>query len=169
MSDKINNGVGGTENIAVAKVTLGIRVTPEHKQKLSLEANQLGISLSERGENILLCSQQLTSDLEDAKQKNRQLQATNQELQRQTLAQNADYDAALANYKSEIAQLKGLVSKQQEQVQIFNDPRLLDLFSQLKGKSDTVEMYNGVTQTFLYTEPLDLMRVLLYSFKIKKP
>lgn len=119
------------------KIGLSVRVSPQHKELLVQEAKQLGTTLSEHAERILLNGGAIAinDDAERLKQEN----------------------AFLAK------QLQSL----QSQPSILNNLALLNLFEQLKGRNDEILTPDGKTLSITYNSPLDLLIAMIHSYRLK--
>lgn len=149
------------------KIMLGFRCYPELKYKQTKKAESLGISLSESIENDLLNVDTILEGKLSAA--NELTVAKSKLLQLTALANNNNvaFQAEIDKLKSENNELKKNESNLFENQKLFSHPRLLELFSKLKGKKDTIESADGKRYSITYNHPRDLLIAMIYSFKTK--
>ena len=151
------------------KINIGLRCYAELKFKLTEEAQNLGISLSEYCENILL-----NKDTILAANQNfiNEMQVLNQEMIEvlKTFEETkSNYQTELKKVKSENDSLKREVHELNNQVALFTNKQLLFLFEKVKGQKDLIDAPDGQKYTVTYNSPKDLIEAMIYSFKYKKP
>jgi hypothetical protein len=151
------------------KVTLGIRIAPEHKHKLSLEAAELGISLSERSEYLLLCAESEIAIKNKAFSKALKLEKDLLDLKVLHAKMQATYENKVAKQVSEIENLNKSLAAVENQLTVFSEKRLLQLFEKLKGQKNIIETEDGERVEIIYDSTADVLKSMIYSFKLKKP
>ena len=160
-----------TEEIQIngsRKVVLGVRGYPELKIKLAKEAESLGITISEHIENILLNKDIIIYENENAK---REMQADKnaiRNLNSNIMNLKREIQNETEKFKAETDLLKNKITELNANVELFNNQRLLQLFSELKGRNDTIESPDGKIYSLVYEQPKDLLLAMIYSFKIKE-
>lgn len=132
------------------KVVVGVRCTPDLKNELIIESQNIGISLSEYCENILLNKRLLKNNNKDFQLEIENLKKANNSLTEEN-----------TNLKNEI---KVSITDNS----LLGNKRLIQLFEILKGKSDQIKLDNGETFDIVYQQPKDLLEAMIYSFKCKK-
>jgi hypothetical protein len=136
------------------KVMMGLRCAPELKIQLTEEAKDASFSLSEYCEFLLL---------------NRENTAEKEVVFESTISEQKQYyDGVLQKKDLEIQTLKQENRRSVNLDRILKDPYLNHLFSELKGKTERIVLENGRTFEIHCREPEDVLRVMLYSFKLKK-
>ncbi len=125
-------------NNSQPKIGLSLRISPQYKQQLAQEATQLGTTLSEHAERILLNNGGL---------------AINDETER---------------LKQENALLVQQLQSLQSQPSILNNLALLQLFEKLKGRNDEIITPDGQKLRITYNSPIDLLTAMIHSFKLKQ-
>lgn len=149
------------------KAIISLRCHPELKEKLIRESRSLGITVSERVENILLNTDQLNVEKEKCESVIAQQKAGIIELEKNINECKQQFTVESNRLNLEIGQLKmELISRENER-SLLKDKRLLELFEKLKGKRDAILGTNGQQMSIIYNEPIDLLRVMIYSFKLK--
>ena len=143
------------------KTVLGLRVTPQLKQELSAEANKLGISLSERGEDILLNRNLVSAELDKEKRKSEELK---QELE----TYKRKHFESINTQKHELAKLQSQIAELSAVAELLKGERVQELFEGVRGKKDTIENARGQNFMLVYNSPADLLKAMIYSFKLKK-
>lgn len=160
------------------KINIGVRAYPELKNKLSEEASGLGITLSEYCENILLNKELIPNEKKYSMQEVETLRGkvsklnslladgVNQhkdemENRKKLIAENEKLNIENTDLKTKMGLKDGLLA-------LYSDKRLLDLFGQLKGQKVSINTSEG-QKHFTYNQPKDLLEVMIYSFKLKKP
>jgi hypothetical protein len=153
----------------INKITLGLRVHPDHKLKLSEEAGRLGISLSERAENLLLRGEIEMAEKEKAIVELKILQKHIRELTENAHRSKEKSTEAMSKLISENGSLKERTLELETQNGIFKNERLLYLFEKLKGTNYKIDLPGGRQIKIVFETPLDLLTAIIYSFNIKKP
>ena len=151
------------------KLVIGVRCPPEQKLFLAKEANDLGITLSEHCENILLNREGLLKEKENALKEAILLKAKVAELNSCLASSSAKYQDEIEKIKIENTDLKKKTIAMNDQMALFTDKRLLDLFTRVKGKKDTIETPEGQKYFVSYDQPKDLLEAMIYSYKYKQP
>lgn len=151
------------------KIVIGIRCYGELKFKLTEEANNLGISLSEHCENSLLNKNTFQIEKENALKELIILEKKITELKKIGDKNSSQYQTEIEKLITENMELQKGKSMMNDQLSIFSDKRLLDLFALIKGKKDTIEMSDGQKLLVTFNHPKDVLKALLYSFNLKKP
>ncbi|MDQ3192366.1 MAG: hypothetical protein M3Q58_12305 [Bacteroidota bacterium] len=169
------------------KVNIGLRCHAELKRLLSQEAVDLGIHLSEYCETALLnrhdykMGQGVVAEayvrLKEVNQKNVRLKEEireNEKLREQESILNSQLAVSISRNKVELEELKEenmmlkkVASETATQVNLLNDPVLLSILKQVKGKKDTVIMPDGSTFAITYNSPEDLLKAMIHSYKTK--
>ena len=149
------------EETSSAKVVLGIRVSPHLKEELNHEAEGCGMLTSEYGKLIL----ESRHDSEKLEQKIKE-QQKEIEVLKASLNNNGSQSSELV--VAENAELRQQVTSLNNRLSIFNDKRLLYLFSQLKGKKDVVENVEGKNFDIVYQSPSDILIALIYASKLNQ-
>jgi predicted nuclease with TOPRIM domain len=152
-----------------AKTVLGLRVTPQLKQELSIEAGKLGISLSERGEDILLNRNLISAQLDRTKQELETEKGKGNALKQELERSKGNHFEAISAHKDELSKLQQQVAELNAGAELLKDERLLHLFAIVKGRKDEVENTNGKNFAITYNSPKDLLIAMIYSFELKKP
>ncbi len=123
------------------KTGISFRCSVELKDQLNREAKALGIKRSE------LCEQRISISYSQ--------------------------DSVLKDYKNENCQLRKRVDQITQELKntpevkfIIETPHFIKLFDTVKGTSDTITI-EGQAQTITYNTPYDLLKALIYSFKLK--
>jgi cell division protein FtsB len=150
------------------KIVLGIRCFPELKHRLSLEAQDLGITLSEHSENILLNKDNLKLEKENAENENETLKGEVSKLNDLLNCSYNLYEEEAEKRNKENNELRNKVIALQAQLALYNDQHLLQLFEQLQGKADTLITSTGQKLPITYNNPTDLLKAMIYSFQLKK-
>ena len=145
------------------KVNIGVRAFGELKYQLGIEAKDLGISLCEYSENILINRKNNgCKELEAA------VVALNEEVDRVHVLLNDSIEIhqnEMAQARFEINELKRKVAMQNQQLGLFQNTRLLELFAKAKGKKDEIELPDGQKIQITYNTTKDVLTALIYSFK----
>jgi hypothetical protein len=164
------------------KINIGIRAYPELKQKLAEQAIELGITLSEHAENILLNKDNLQNvvalnlkEIVSLKEHISKLNVLIESISshrkievEKVTHENAKLQKEIIMLNDQLMELKTTHQLLHDQLTLFKDKKLLELFEQLRGTTAIIQTTNGQTISITYDTPADLMRVLIYSFKIKK-
>jgi len=157
------------QNNGSRKIVVGVRCYPELKLKLIKEAKELGITISEHSENILLNKDKLLGEkciLEsELAEVEKSLAETLQILDRY----KEEFAEAYKELENQNYELTKINNELKDKVSLFNDKRLLELFALVKGKKDTISIANGQSYLVQYTCPKDLLHAMIYSFQYKKP
>ncbi|MFN5458599.1 MAG: hypothetical protein ACK5AY_01695 [Bacteroidota bacterium] len=148
------------------KVNIGVKAFSELKLKLSDEAKELGISLSEHCENILITHSDLLCKIKSIEAELEELRLVNASLTNSL----SKIDLSSLNKKiNDLNDENTLVKKQlavlKNDLQIFSDSRLNDLYQQVKGKSDKILTDNG-EMNITFKSPKDVLLALIYSYSI---
>lgn len=163
-ADQIKDGFteGGNR-----KTMLGVRLFHELKHKLTEEAKERGITLSEYCENILALNEAVSTEklilIQDLEQSQANLLLFTENMSKE----KAQHKLEIVKAQMEISQLKKQVEDTKPQLALVNHERLLFLFNQLKGKKDSINLPDGKLREFLYEEPKDLLEAMILSFTIK--
>lgn len=167
------------QNNGSRKINIGVRCYPELKNKLSAEATDLGITLSEHTENILLNKDTLLIEKENAKEEAQEHKTEVLKLK----ALLADYVNKLKDEVEKGRRLKAENEKlnfecrdikekmiiKDDQLTLYSNKRLLDLFEKLEGFKDTIDTPDGQKIQITYDTPKKILEAMLYSYKYKKP
>ena len=154
------------------KVTLGIRISPEHKHRLSLEATELGISLSERSENLLLCAESEIAKKNQETAKVQRLEKDLMDLKELHLKTLEEFENKITLLEAEKVRLSQVRVLQDNKEAIFSEKsekRLLHFFKKLEGQKDIIETEDGERMEITYNSQADVLISMLYSFRLKKP
>jgi predicted nuclease with TOPRIM domain len=157
------------QNNGSRKIVVGVRCYPELKLKLIKEAKELGITISEHSENILLNKDKLLGEkciLESELAEVEKILAETLEL---LDVCKKDFAGTCKELEQENYELTKINSELKDQVTLFNDKRLLELFALVKGKKDSISLSNGKFYLVQYNSPKDLLHAMIYSFNYKKP
>lgn len=146
------------------KIVLAARIYAELKFNLAKEAENLSISLSEHIENILLNKDNNPSEKEIAHLKEIVKQQNDC-----AIKNNNFFKTTMEKSNTENVELKKMIETMRIQLAIFNDKRLLQLFTELKGQKDVVVSLNGEKFPLTYNTTKDLLTAMIYSFQIEKP
>ena len=144
------------------KIVLAARIYAELKFKLTREAENLSISLSEHIENILLNKDNNPSEKEIANLKEIVKQQNDC-----AIKNNNFFKSTMEKLNSENAELRKMIETMGAQQAIFNNKRLLLLFAELKGQKDVVLSLNGEKFAITYNTTTDLLIAMIYSFQLK--
>jgi hypothetical protein len=150
------------------KLVIGVRCPPEQKLFLAKEANDLGITLSEHCENILLNREGLQKEKENALKEVILLKEKVVELSNYLANSSAKFQDEIEKIKIENCDLKKKTIAINDQVALFTDKRLLDLFAQVKGQKEIIETPEGKQYLITYDNPQDLLFSMIYSFQLTK-
>ncbi len=161
--EKIENEIYENGN---RKINIGIRAYSELKLKLSDEARELGISLSEYGENILITHAGLLERINELNSTNEKLEEKIRSLE-ETLAaiDLVSFNKKISMLANQNTGLKNRIAELRSNEQIYSDPRLAYLFNKVKGKSDIVITDNG-EMNITFNTLKDVLLALIYSFKL---
>jgi hypothetical protein len=158
------------------KINIGLRCYGELKLKLSNEAEALGLSLSEYCENILINRGLSEEESEAANKHIETLQEQVNRLNSQLALDTSAFRAELEKVKSENGDLLLKQNRLRQKIvymadltKLFEDPHLLELFEKIKGEKDVINASDGSTYEFTYSNPKDLLKAMIYSYKYKKP
>lgn len=151
------------------KINIGLRCYAELKLQLTKEAENLGITLSEHCENVLLNRDNLQGEKENALKRIIILEKKITEQRNSFDKQNEQDKAAIEKLNRENGDLQKSISMMNNQLAIFSDKCLLELFAKLKGQNDIIETPEGQKHPITYNNPKDLLTAMIYSFKLKKP
>lgn len=168
------------------KQNLPMRCKPGLLYRLKNEAKKLGMALGAYCESLLENfsyieekANKATAEVEELKKRNTLLltELTNEksrhqreieELKRKNaLLETTSVESSSKN-KNEVEELKKQNESLASQLSIYQDERLLKLFEQVKGKTDTIHLAEGKILNIIYNHPSDVLRGLLYSFQLKK-
>lgn len=119
------------------KPVLSVRLDAAAKQRLIDDARNLGMKMSERAEQILLLGIYKRNDQEQIEQLQAQVKDLTQKL-----------------------------DEAQTRLQILNDPRLLSLFEQVKGRDDEIITPEGTRYSTNYSNTEKLLYAMIYSFTL---
>jgi hypothetical protein len=151
-----------------AKVMMGLRLSAKTKLELCAEADDLGITLSEHSENILLNRHTVfeellkaRSDIEGEQKKLEELKLQFQHFKAQHFDITENYKMRLQNKLTEISELNAALG-------LYADARLLQLFAGVHGKKDEIENADGENFEVTYNSPKDLLTAMIYSYELKK-
>lgn len=151
------------------KIVIGIRCYGELKFKLTEEANNLGISLSEHCENSLLNKDIFQTEKENALNEIIILEKKITELKKIGAQNSSQHQVEFEQLKTENNEFKKNIVMMNAQIAVFTDKHLLDLFAKVKGKKDILETPDGQKHAVIYNHPKDLLIAMIYSFNLKKP
>lgn len=149
------------------KTVLGVRISPEQKEKFSQIALKLGITMSELAENILLNNDNLLIDKDRLVKENSDFKRQLDELTKQLNNSNANHKTEADSLKKCLAELQSYVSTVKGQVAIHQDKRLLHFLSMVKGRKDTIVTPDNGTFSITYETTTDVLTSLIYSNKLK--
>lgn len=150
------------ENSSNARLVLGVRVSPQLKFTLTNEAESAGVSLSEYCESLLANRNAERYELEKLKADKARLTSA----MAKTTSENVGLIEDNERLKKEIF-AKQTVPLAPQPPTILSDQRLLALFEELRGKSDTVKNAYGDDFDIVYKTPSDLLTAIIYSTKTK--
>lgn len=151
------------------KINIGLRCYAELKYKLVEEAQNLGISLSEYCENILLNKDTILSENQNFIDEIEVLNQHMFEVKKTFEEATSKCQTALKEVKSENDNLKREVDVLNNQIVLFTNKQLLFLFEKVKGQKDLIDAPDGQKYTVIYNSPKDLLEAMIYSFNYKKP
>ncbi len=163
-----------------AKIVIGVRGMPILKEELIYESSEVGLSVSEYAETILLNRHQESPEMERLAKKVTEKQQEVDRLTKLAAEQLQEIEklkaqvAATGNKQSELAkteneELRNKIEELNNQLTIYSDQRLLYLFQHLKGKKDKVEnAYSGGNFDIVYDSPKAVLTALIYSSKLNK-
>ena len=151
------------------KVNIGVRGYPELKYKLAENAQNLGMTLSEYCENILLNNDTIILENRNYIDEIEILNQQMLEIKKIFEEASSKYQTTLKEVKSENDHLKRAVDILKNQVTLFTNKQLLLLFEKLKGQKDLIDAPDGQKYIITYNSPKDLLEAMIYSFKYKKP
>lgn len=162
-----------------AKVVTGIRMTAALKDELIEEASYADLSVSEYGEVILLNRHKESPETERLTQKVSEQQREIERLTKLTVEQLQEIGTLKAlgaavdgkqteALKAENERLRKKIEELNNQLAIYSEPRLLYLFENLKGKSDTVENAYGKNFKITYQSPHEVLTALIYNAKLNQ-
>lgn len=159
------------------KINIGVRGYPELKNILSGEAMDLGITISEHVENILLNKDTLLNEINNVKEEAQGLKEVVSKLRRLVIDLGNKLKSEIESGKKikaeneklniECRNLKEKMLIKDDQVALYSDKQLWDLFAQVKGLTVTIQTHEGPMKV-TYDDPKDLLFVMIYSFKLKK-
>lgn len=159
------------------KINIGVRGYPELKNILSKEAVDLGITISEHVENILLNKDILLNEINNVKEEAQALKEEVSKLGLLVMDLGNKLKGEIENGKNIKAEnekinidhhnLKAQMILKDEQIALYSDKQLLDLFAQVKGLTVKIQMAEG-PRKITYDNPKDLLFAMIYSFKLKK-
>lgn len=150
------------------KIVLGVRCFPELKNKLSQEATDLGITLSEHTENILLNKDNSLDEKEILENNIFLLEDKFSKLNNLRASENSKFRAEITQLKIEVESKRREIANMGAQMQLFNNEYLLKLYTKLRGQTDTVIGNDGQSYRITFDSPHDLLFYMILSFKIKK-
>lgn len=148
------------------KINIGVRAFPELKLKLSKDAKQLAVTLSEHCENILSNHCFLVSELEKFKKELEEVNKQNIKLREElNFIKDSNFNNENLILKRNNLQLLNKIKELNTYVIIFQDKRLLYLFDRVKGKNDIITTDQGVLN-ITFNSPKDVILALIYSYTI---
>ena len=143
-----------------------MRAYSELKLKLSNEAKSLKLSLSEHCENILINHANLLEKVkvlgykvEELKQKNAFLKTSFSQVD------VSNFNKKIQQVTNENSLLKNKLMELKSNQQIYSDPRLYDIFNEVKGESAKIITDKGQIN-ITFNTPKDVLLALIYSYKI---
>jgi predicted nuclease with TOPRIM domain len=157
------------QNNGSRKIVVGVRCYPELKLKLIKEAKELGITISEHAENILLNKDKLLGEKSILESEIDKLEKSLTETVEELDLCRKEYTESYKKLEEKNHELIKTNGELKDQVLLYNDKRLLELFSLVKGKKDTISLANGQSFIVHYNSPKDLLHAMIYSFNYKKP
>lgn len=166
MKNKITEEINRADD---RKIVLGLRCYPELKHKLSLEASALGLSVSEHSENLLLNSPRLILENENLRKDLADRKAASKHQESALGLKIMELQSTVENRTAENKRLLEEVSLLKQQTVFFREKRLLELLDRLKGHKQIIQMEEGGSIEVTYETVIDVLTVMIYSFKTKKP
>lgn len=139
------------------KVVISVKARPQLKMRLNEEAMESGMCLSEYGELLLENRHDREVEVERIKSENKELRAQ--------LASSNSHELELL--REENLQLKKQLLELQQN-SILKDPRLLQLFENLKGKKDRILNAEGADFDIVYETPSHVLLALIYASKLNQ-
>jgi hypothetical protein len=167
------------------KIVLGVRCFPELKNKLSQEATDLGITLSEHTENILLNKDNSLDEKVILENNIFLLEDEFSKLKNQSFSENNQFRSEINDLKNAINGKQEALLKMQNQLnklimvntnlkffeenyeKLLNDPRLDKLFKGLKEPKFECINDDGIKFSIVCNTKYDLLKALIYSFKLR--
>lgn len=156
------------DEIQEPKPVLGVRIPAKTKQELCTEAEDLGLTLSELAESVLLNRHSAFEEIFSLKKQLEALQKQLTDSQSEADRTKLKYLEQIELYKQELEKQASLVSQSAPVLDLLNDARLLELFEAVKDKKDEIENAGGQNLIITYRAPKDLLTAMIYSFKLKK-
>ncbi len=145
-----------------AKVVTGVRTPPELKMQLTEEAGECGMSTSEYCEMLLWNRHDHKAEAERLALKAKQQQQEIETLKAQVAAGVKQLEVAGV----ENAELRKKMEELNNHLSIFSDQRLIYLYENLKGRTDTVENAYAADFTITYDTPVQVLIALIYSSEL---
>lgn len=147
------------------KAVLSFRVPPQLKIQLAAEASNLGITLSDHCESIIMNRYSALGELMQLK---KELNEKHQKIFAQAL-EFSTVNAVASEVKhlpvpADNAQLKPVGHLDE----LLDNPQLLELFKQLKGTEDRIPLSSGEKMDIIYRTPKDVLLGMIYSFSVTK-
>lgn len=131
------------------KSVLSIRCHPDFIMQLSKRAEKIGTSLSAYCEMLLLTAEANLDKIEN--------------LEDELIRAKRDVVKGQVESKS----TESIANKDIEEG-ILENPQLISLFQQIKGRKDLIRMPNGEVYNVIYSSPKDLLMAMIYSFHLEK-
>ncbi len=139
-----------------SKPVTGVRTAPALKDALINESAEAGISLSEYCETILYNRHKTITQVAEMKKEIERLKAQ--------IASTGEKQFNAVQAENE--ELKEIIKKQNNHLSIYSDNRLLYLYDNLKGKTDTVVNAYAADFAITYDSPKQVLLALIYSSKL---
>lgn len=155
-------------NNSAGKIPMSLRVDPEFKVTLAEEAWKLGMKLAEYLEVILHNRVNASTGNDTAKKEVEQYQNQITEISALFASGSAKIQADKEKVEKEKEDLIVQVAWLKNLLAFLENPHLLYLFHQVKGKSDSVTLPDGTIYPFVYQQPSDLVLAMIYSYELKK-
>jgi len=150
------------------KINIGLRCYGELKLALIDESKNIGITLSEHCENILINHPLLITELQETKDEIEKLKKKVLELEQFSKSKSTQQKPENNALMIENNFLKNKVNEMNLEIELFSNTQLLYLFEKVKGIKDTINGSDGQTYSITYSQPKDLILAMIYSFNYKK-
>ena len=175
-------------NSEMRKVVIGLRCHAELKLVLSQEAMDLGIPLSEycesalhnrhdfkKGHGVLVKAVERLKgayqDIERLREKIREIEKLREQeskLNSQLVESTSRHKVKLEELEKENMMLKKAASDTSSLMSLLNDPHLLSLYEEVKGKKVTIPPDGRANFPVLFDSFYNFLKVVLRSFRLKK-
>ena len=151
------------------KPMMGVRLPAITKKEVGDEAGAKGMTMSEYVENILQTRHDGDKEIARLKELLKQEQLKVEEQKSELARFKARHFDTTEAHKQSITKLQSEIAELKAVADLLMDERLLQLFSEVKGRKDEIENAKGKNFSIIYQKPLDLLKAMIYSFKLKKP